>query len=247
MNLNVYNVLVLLLVILLIWALWLWRYKIRPYLSNRNLKKQLKQYPEWESLIKTEYFLWDLYKGINTSKISKQERIRLGIDDDAFTYGEIEFLPFYTVLDKVKPQANDIFYDLGSGAGKAVFVAASFFNIKKAYGIELLPELFQLANAQMSKAEHLANVHSQNMSDVEFIQDDFLNTDISNGDIVFINATCLSYPSWEKLLTKLISLKKGSRVIVTTKKIQHESFQVISQTSEVMSWGLNSVNIYQKA
>lgn len=243
---NVYNVIVLILVILLVWAPWLWRYKIKPYLSNRDLQKKLKLYPHWKELIKTEYFLYDLYKGSNSSGISKQERKRLGIDDDAFVYGEIEFLPFYSILDKAKPQAGDIFYDLGSGAGKAVFVAASFFSIKKAYGIELLPGLCDLAYAQLNKAQDLARVHSQYMADVEFLQDDFLNIDISNGDIIFINATCLSYYVWEQLLAKLMLLKTGSRVIVTTKKIQHASFQVISQTFEVMSWGVNSVNIYQK-
>lgn len=246
MNMSIYNIIILVLVILLVWGPWLWRYKIKPYLSNRALQKKLKQYPHWKELIKTEYFLYDLYKGLNTSGISKQERKRLGIDDDAFVYGEIEFLPFYTILDKVKPQRNDIFYDLGSGAGKAVFVAASFFKIKKAYGIELLPGLCDLANAQLHKAEDLAKFHSQHMADIEFLQKDFLETDISNGDIIFINATCLSYHAWEKLLAKLMLLKAGSRVIVTTKKIQHASFQVISQTFEVMSWGVNSVNIYQK-
>src|SRR6185437_5745051 len=131
MNLSVYNFIVLALVIFLVWAPWLWRYKIKPFLSNRELQKKLKQDPHWQALIKTEYFLYDLYKGLNTSGISKQERKRLNIEDDAFVYGEIEFLPFYTVLNKTKPQSGDVFYDLGSGAGKAVFVAASFFNIKK--------------------------------------------------------------------------------------------------------------------
>src|SRR5688572_13264871 len=104
MDLNFYNGVVLILVILMIWAPWLWRYKIKPFLSHRQLQKKLKLYPHWKQLIKTEYFLFDLYKGLNTNGISKEERTRLGIDDDAFVYGEIEFLPFYSILDKVKPK-----------------------------------------------------------------------------------------------------------------------------------------------
>lgn len=246
MNFSLYNIIVLILVMSLIWIPWLWRYKIKPYVVSSELHKELKQYPHWKELIKTERFLRELYKGINTAWISQRERKRLNIDDDAFIYGEIEFLPFYTILEKVKPQANEIFYDLGSGAGKAVFVAASFFSISKAYGVELLPGLYKLANSQVARAQELVKVHPQKMADIEFIQDNFLNCDISNGDIIFINATCLSYPSWEKLFVKLVQLKKGSRIIVTSKKIQHESFAVISQTFEVMSWGVNSVNIYQK-
>lgn len=241
-----YNISILIFVALFVTVGWLWRYKIKPHFAKNELHEKLKHHPHWAALIKTEGFLLDLYRGLDTSSISRQERKRLGIDDDAFIYGEIEFLPFYTILEKVKPQPQEIFYDLGSGAGKAVFVAASYFNISKAYGIELLPALHDVANAQLTKAKNLCQAQKQTLADIEFVQANFLERDITQGDIIFINATCLSYYAWEALLTKLMVLKKGSRVIVTSKRIQHPAFEVMSQTFELMSWGMNSVNIYRK-
>lgn len=246
MNLNLVNIVILTLVILVIWVPWLWRYKIKPYFANKVLQAKLKQNPQWKVLLDTERFLYDLYKRVNAKAISKKERKRLAIEDDAFVYGEIEFLPFYTILEKTKPKTSDVFYDLGSGAGKAVFTAASFFDMNKACGIELLPALYHLSHQQIRKAQPMAKACQRKLSTIEFIQEDFLQFDISDGDIIFINATCLSFSSWEKILDKLMHLKIGSRVIVTSKKIQHDAFEIVSQSFELMSWGLNSVNIYRK-
>jgi hypothetical protein len=43
----------------------------------------------------------------------------------------------------------------------------------------------------------------------------------------------------------MAGLKPGSRIIVATKNIHHESFEVIYQGIELMSWGLCPVNIYK--
>lgn len=246
MNITYYNIAVIVLVILLVWVPWLWRYKIKPMSAKKALNDLLKKHPEAKELIQTERFLNELYKGINSKKMSQRERKRLGIDDDAFVYGEIEFLPFFIMLDRARPIPGEIFYDLGSGAGKAVFSAASFFDFKKARGIELLPGLYQMAHAQIEKARSLKSLDPKKIASVDFINDNFLNFDFSDGDIVFINATCLGYPAWDNILKKLIQLKIGSRVIVTTKKLQLDQFKVIYQGFDLMSWGMNSVNIYTK-
>lgn len=241
-----YNVTILIVAVLLVWIPWLWRYRIRPRAAKAQLKKLLKNHPEAQSLIDKENFLVELYQTVNARRISQQERKRLGITEDAFVYGEIEFLPFFTILDRVKPQSHEIFYDLGSGSGKAVMTATCYFDLSKACGIELLPGLFAAANAQIQKAYQLKKIDSRKIASIKFINDNFIEYDFSDGDIIFINATCLDYFIWEKLLTKLTCLKSGSRVIVTTKKIAHEQFEVIYSGMDLMSWGMNTVNIYRK-
>lgn len=246
MELNFYNIILLLLVVMVTGGSWLWRYKIKPYYARRVLYNTLKIYPHWQQLIKVELFLKKLYQNISGMEISKLERKRLDKQEDAFVYGEIDFLPFYTILEQVRPESHEVFYDLGSGAGKAVLAAASFFSLQRVYGIELLPGLYELACAQQKKAEAWAQNYTIALSKIVFIQDDFLNYDISSGDIIFINATCVNYVTWQKLIEKFLLLKKGSRLIVTTKKITHPAFQVLSATYTVMSWGVNSVNSYLK-
>jgi len=241
-------------VLLVIWLPWLWRYQLRPYFARNDLDKALLSHPEGKRLSRIVSILTTLYRGFNAGRLSQRERARLRLKDDAYVYGEINFQSFILLLDLVKLQAGEVFYDLGSGAGKAVFAAAFCQDLSKACGVELLPGLCNLANAQMTKAKALVSlgdkpcteVFLRRLAAIQFVNDNFLNTDISDGTVIFINATCLSYPTWEALLLKLQGLQPGSRVIVTTKKIQHEQFEVLYQGRELMSWGMNSVNVYKK-
>lgn len=241
-------------IILLIWIPWLWRYQIKPYFATININQRLKKHPEWKKIKKTEKFLISLYRRTNSYRVSLQERKRLAYQETDYIYGEIEFLTFFTILEKVKPQPGEIFYDLGCGSGKAVFTAALFFDLSKARGIESLPKLYEIANNQLKKSKILIQSYdkdfqqfiSNKISHIQFFNENFLNFNFTDADIVFVNATCMSYFTWSLILEKLLLLKPGSRVIVNTKKIKHEKFDLLNQSMELMSWGINSVNIYIK-
>ena len=250
-----FTIIIIIFLSLTVLQLWQWWHShIRPFFEKIFIKRYFENHPCKKRLKKTLRLLISLYKGINSGYISFQERERLAIQDSAFIYGEIDFSSFFTILDKVKPQPREIFYDLGCGSGKAVFAAALFFDLSKAYGIELLPALYTIANNQIEKAKNLIKLYDKNLAEtyfnriycIQFINDNFLNCNISDGDIIFINATCLDYYTWEAIVEKLLLLKCGSRVIVTTKKIPHDQFNLLHQTRELMSWGMNSVNIYIK-
>lgn len=68
------------------------------------------------------------------------------------TYGEIEFAPFATSIARIRAvfgglgsgdggARRGVFYDLGSGTGKAVFTAALVHRFERCVGIELLESL----------------------------------------------------------------------------------------------------------
>ncbi|GEM_PF-478253 len=238
---------------LMIWVPWVWRYCARPLWERRSLSRDLKQHPSWVNIKKTDRVLERLYKKVSATRVSRSECKHLGLTNQReYIYGEIQWLSFFNILDKIKPQAHEQFYDLGCGGGKAVFAAALFFDVSQSVGIELLPGLCTLANQQLIKAHH--SIHSnplidaplylQKLSRIQFINDNFLHYDFSDGDIIFINATALSEPIWDKLCTKLLQLKPGARVITTTKKISHDVFELVYQGRALMSWGMNSVHIY---
>jgi len=229
----------------MIWIPWLWRYRLQPLLERKKLSRILKQHMRWGNIKETENFLNNLYKNINAKHVSNQECQVRGLSNQReFIYGEIQFLSFYKILDKVKPKQHEKFYDLGCGGGKAVFSAALFFELSQSIGIELLPGLCDVAHHQLKKAKQNTLLQPM-LSRIQFINDNFLQYDFSDGDIIFINATALSDSIWSKLCAKLLKLKSGSRVIVTTKTISHRSFELVYQGRELMSWGMNSVNIYQ--
>lgn len=79
--------------------------------------------------------------------LSKDEREKKQLGKEkSLIYGEVEFNSFYRVLRKINPEPGLIFYDLGSGTGKAVFVARFTQDFSKCIGIEILEGLHNQAS-----------------------------------------------------------------------------------------------------
>lgn len=233
---------------------WLWYRFMRPVIKKTGLYRSLENHPDRKNLKKIEKFLMKLYQDVNGPNISLEERKRLMKEEDDYIYGEIDFVSFFIFLNKIKPEPGEVFYDLGSGVGKAVFATALCFDLSKVCGIELLPALFEKANEQVVRAKHLLQFENKAFSEkslnrishIQFINDNFLHCDINDANIIFINATCLHYQTMVPLIEKLTHLKVGTRIIVGTKKIENEKFQLLYQGLSFMSWGMSSVNIYIK-
>src|SRR5580658_1272591 len=120
---------------LIVWVPWLWYYRVIPYFAKKDLNRKLVNHPDYKRIKRIELELESFYSKINPAYHSRRDIRRLGIKKlgikkDDFIYGEIEFLSFYIILEKTKPEPQEIFYDLGCGAGKAVFAAALFFSFK---------------------------------------------------------------------------------------------------------------------
>lgn len=249
-----YSTLFALSIIVLVLALWSYRYIIRPYIEKQKLRDWMGLQKEGKKLQVNEQIFKTLYQGIDASGVSRVERTRLKIDSDEFVYGEIEFPSFVAILDSVEPKPYEHFYDLGCGTGKAVFAAALCYDFDKACGIELLPGLYNIANRQIQNLQRIIAVHGSKfvqsyqskIESIHFINDNILNCDFSDADIVFINATCFNPTSWIAIVQKLLQLKVGSRVIMTTKRLDNAAFRTIYNSQYLMSWGMNSVNAYEK-
>lgn len=196
-------------------------------------------------------FLLRVFSTSNAEFISCQSREKSANTTDALIYGEIDFVSFVTILKRAEINANDVFVDLGSGAGKALQTVALYFCCKEIIGVEILPELVTHANELLLKAKTLATAKDDDhffnaLSRIQCIQKDFLAYDFSMATIVFINATCFSPDLWTKIVNRLLELKINCRVIVTTKEIIHDNFMLVDQRMEAMSWGMSRVSIYKK-
>lgn len=222
-----------------------------PHFKKIEQKKQLSQKFDWSSLEKKTHILEALYKKVYARSSSIKYRLLHLIQDKEFIYGEIDFLSFYTILERTSPSTKDVFYDLGSGSGKAVLSTMLFFNVNKSIGIELLPPLYEQSNTLLKKAIQRFQQHDDEkeylpqIERIQFINDSFLHYDFGNADIIYVAATCLNEPTWNELISKMAGLKPGSRIIVTTKTIHHKQFESIYQGIELMSWGLCPVRIYK--
>lgn len=104
------------------------------------------------------------------------------------------------VLAELKP--DEILFDLGSGDGRAVIMAASDFGAKSV-GVELRDDLSKKALMSIQLLEIVEKP--------QIIQRDIFDVDLSSADVVFLYLTTSAN---ERIKPKLESeLKSGTRVV----------------------------------
>jgi len=104
------------------------------------------------------------------------------------------------ILSELKP--GETFYDLGSGDGRAVIMAAKDFGAK-AFGVELREDLTKRA---------LSTIYELDLERrAQILQSDIFKVDLSLADVVFLYLTTSAN---EKIKPKLESeLRPGARVV----------------------------------
>lgn len=207
--------------------------KLRRYIKINRWKKQLKL---------TQHFpvYQHLYHQLNGFALSRQARV-FG-DAIEYLYGEIEFLSFIALLSLTKPNRQTVFYDLGSGTGKAVIACAMVFPVQKSCGVELFQLLHQAAESRKIMLAECPD-YCETAKTISFIHGDFLTCSWRDATLVFINATALIGETWKQLNQKLQQLAAGTIVITTTKTLcAGDAFELIYTTRVEMSWG--RVNAY---
>ena len=190
----------------------------------------------------------EVYKGENGYLVSFYVRKKLPKPDPNLTYGEVKFESFREILKKVKPGKGEIFYDLGSGTGKAVILASLLSPFKKIVGIELLEDLIKVSERVLRRFKKIVKERFPKLvlPQIEFVQGNFLWEDFSEADVVFVHSTCFSDELMESLTNRLENLKKGSRVITVTQKLNSDSFRSFETESLDLSWGKGTVYFWEK-
>ena len=104
------------------------------------------------------------------------------------------------ILAELKP--GEILYDLGSGDGRAVIMAAKDFGAESV-GVELREDLAKRA---------LSNIHELSLeTKAQVFQNDIFKVDLSQADVVFLYLTTSAN---EKVKPKLeTELKPGARIV----------------------------------
>ena len=185
--------------------------------------------------------------------LSKGERDRRNLNEEkSLIYGEVEFQSFYRVLRKINPQPGLVFYDLGSGTGKAVFIARFTQDFARCLGVEVLQSLHNQAKIIVDRyngeyrqllaagQNQHANVYPGNILEVNWL----------DGDVVFANSTCFDDDLMRSLSKMAEGLKPGAIVVTFTKGLTSRAFELLERKRYKMSWGPATVrythpNIYR--
>lgn len=208
---------------------------LKPYLAKREFRAWLNR-PRVKQSLAT---LTKLYEKVDAMAVAREAWQQPKFNDYAFIYGEIDCISFIAILETLNPSPEDVFYDLGSGSGKAVFTAALSFDFAACKGIELVPELYVLSCKLQANLPTIA-------TPIEFINADFMQVDLTEATLIFINAACYVGETWAALVNKLLQLKPGTRIILASKQLPQPQFSLLQTELRYMSWGTTQVNLYQK-
>ena len=190
-----------------------------------------------------------LYSGFSGYDIARSEKERMGRQEAATTYGEVIPTAFHDVMLAAEPQEGEVFFDLGSGTGKATILAALIFPFSRVVGIELLPGLGDAARQVLRRydAEIRPRLPPENQRQrIDFIDGDFLVQDLSEADVLFAHGTCYGPELMGKLTHKLEELKPGARVVMAGQTLS--SPELVFQKMKVMKtdWGSALAAVYQR-
>ncbi|MBI2791061.1 MAG: hypothetical protein HYX61_03800 [Gammaproteobacteria bacterium] len=186
-----------------------------------------------------------LFQEIDAFKVAKDARIKYEKSLTDLYYGEIDICALLDLLDIASPPQQCVFYDLGSGCGKSAFAVKLNYPHLKVHGIELIEELHDIANQKLHQYLDKNGLAHHDFG-LEFIQANILNHNFTHADIIFINATAFSPGTWQQILYKLMQMKCGTKIIITSKTLPSPAFVIRYQAMELMSWGFTSTYIYEK-
>jgi SAM-dependent methyltransferase len=189
-------------------------------------------------------------KDASVSDIHRKENS----NDNSLVYGEVEFESFLNLLQFFPKSKGGVFYDLGSGSGRAVFTVRFTLDFDRCIGIELLPNLHKLA-VDVAETYDQNFRHKLALQSVEFCCEDILNYDWSDGTVIFACSTCFEDDLINAIGEKAKDLKQGA-YLITLKKftgigpgvtgIDPDAFDIIQEVVCPMSWGEADVFVYRR-
>ncbi|MCC5014337.1 MULTISPECIES: hypothetical protein [Legionella] len=210
--------------------LWRRQIKLQRWRKSLSLNKHYKVYRQ-------------LYANVDGFALSKVERTKQ--DAPEYVYGEIDFESFIALLSLGKPGPSTVFYDLGSGVGKAVLACIMVFDVKKSCGIELFSSLHHCAQQQQQRLTCIRDYETK-ANRIKFIQGNFLETSVADANLIFINATAFFGETWLAISQLVEQIQPGALVITTSKTLRSDLFTLETVTQVKMSWGIVKAYIQQR-
>lgn len=190
-----------------------------------------------------------LFDGVSGRALSLAGREALNIKNKSYVYGEVKPDSYYEIIKEANPKEGGVFYDLGSGTGKALILTHLLFHFSKVKGIEYIPTLYESSKNILKRynAEILPKIKDKiPENNITIALADFLTSDISDADFIFMNSTCFQADLIMALSQKLEQVKPGTQIISLSKSLQSPQFTIEKQQMYDFSWGRATVFFQRK-
>lgn len=190
-----------------------------------------------------------LYNDIDGYSVSRAARNKHTENTEDLLYGEITFDCWQKIIAKADPKKDGVFFDLGSGTGKAVILSHLAYDFKKIVGVELLQGLHDKAceikeNFDTTIKPQILE-HTKDR-ELQFIQKDLFDVDISEADLVFLNYPFKNREMFTRLENKLLTeLKPGSKIVMIIKIFENKALKSLGSQKLQFGWGEATAHFYE--
>ena len=171
--------------------------------------------------------------------------------EDSLVYGEIDLKGFCDLLmHHIPHDSDDVFYDLGSGSGRAVFAARFIGDFRECVGIELLSNLHDMASSVRS-LYRFQYQHKLIHQHVQFVCSDLLDYDgwWKDGTVVYVPNLLFDDNLKGQIAEKAVNMRTGA-FLICLKKFEgvtfNSAFDMVKERPVVMSWGESNTYIYKR-
>ena len=174
-----------------------------------------------------------LYRDEHGYDLSEADEARVLATRSAPTYGELMPSATARLVEALKLDADDSFYDLGSGVGKVVLQVAMTVPVQRSIGIELVGTRHRIAQRMLAQLEPTGLLRA---SECRFRRSDFMRARLTGATVIYTCSTAFSEEFMEELAAHLARRPTGLRW-VTTQDLDDNPWWELEQTWRLdMSW-----------
>ena len=222
--------------------------------------------PEKEKLTKRVGKAFKYCSALQAKRVSQKWRTENADENRALYYGEVDPVEFGMTIHRIRgiyahsaaqPPAKNVFYDVGSGAGKAAFAALLAVPFQEVCGVETIDDVYKLSEdikkryetkvlPGMTKLER----DLREKTTIKFICADGLDTavDWPRGTIVLFHATMFSQESLRVFADHTEFMEVGSGLIMISKPLMttQSKWVMLFEDSIALAWGDARMFVYEK-
>ena len=187
--------------------------------------------------MKADLFLRSFYLFDSPYSISKRFSVEKK-EHNLYTYGETLISSIDIISKTCEIEAYDHVFELGCGIGRTCFWL-HFFIRCKVTGIDYIGQFISRANKIKERL---------NLDRINFIQENYLNVDLTEATVIYLYGTTLDEIEIEQLIEKFKTLQPGTKVITVsyplTDYCSNDLFELMKCFSVKYPWG--SAEIYMQ-